>query len=179
MSDEDTEDDGDSGGGGEDDGEEGGKRSFSPLKIGLFVGLPLFLIVGGVLAAYLFGLFDGLLGGGEEVVEEEVPAILTEEVAFVDMPPLTVNLATTGNQPALLQLSLSLEVADPALAAAVEAVLPRILDGFLVFLRELRVEDIAGSRGTYRIKEELLTRVNTAAAPARVDDVLFREMLVQ
>ena len=60
-----------------------------------------------------------------------------------------------------------------------EAVMPRIIDNFQVFLRELRVEDLSGSRGTARIKEELLTRVNVAVAPARVDDVLFKEMLIQ
>ena len=31
----------------------------------------------------------------------------------------------------------------------------------------------------YRLREELLRRVNLAARPARVKDVLFKEMLVQ
>ena len=31
----------------------------------------------------------------------------------------------------------------------------------------------------YRLREELLTRVNAATAPVRVKDVLFKEMLVQ
>ena len=178
MSDEDEEEGGDET---EEDGEgdgEGGGRSFSPLRIGLFVGVPVLLIVGGLVAAYLFGVFDGLLGGEEEVVEEEAP-ILVEPVAFVEMEPITVNLAADGGQRALLQLSMSLEVANEEVAAAVEAILPRVVDSFQVFLRELRIEDLAGTRGAYRLKEELLTRVNAAAAPLRVEDVLFREMLVQ
>ena len=31
----------------------------------------------------------------------------------------------------------------------------------------------------YRLREELLTRVNIAATPAKINDVLFKEMLVQ
>ena len=31
----------------------------------------------------------------------------------------------------------------------------------------------------YRLREELLRRVNLAVRPARVKDVLFKEMLVQ
>jgi flagellar protein FliL len=57
--------------------------------------------------------------------------------------------------------------------------MPRIIDNFQVYLRELRVEDLRGSGGIYRLREELLTRVNAATAPAKVVDVLFKEMLVQ
>ena len=60
-----------------------------------------------------------------------------------------------------------------------QAVMPRIVDNFQVYLRELRVEDLRGSGGIYRLREELLARVNAAAAPIKVVDVLFKEMLVQ
>ena len=36
-----------------------------------------------------------------------------------------------------------------------------------------------GSAGIHRLREELLARANIAAAPARVVDILFTEMLVQ
>ena len=57
--------------------------------------------------------------------------------------------------------------------------MPRIMDNFQVYLRELRIEDLKGSAGMYRLREELLTRVNAAAAPAKIQDVLFKEILVQ
>jgi flagellar FliL protein len=57
--------------------------------------------------------------------------------------------------------------------------MPRIIDNFQVYLRELRLDDLRGSAGIYRLREELLMRVNTAAQPVHVKDVLFREMLVQ
>ena len=43
----------------------------------------------------------------------------------------------------------------------------------------MRVEDLKGSAGMYRLREELLGRVNAAAAPVKVSDILFKEMLVQ
>ena len=61
----------------------------------------------------------------------------------------------------------------------IEEMMPRIVDNFQVYLRELRVEDLKGSAGMYRLREELLKRVNVAVAPVKVNDVLFKEMLVQ
>jgi flagellar protein FliL len=57
--------------------------------------------------------------------------------------------------------------------------MPRIIDTFVTYLRELRPEDLRGSAGLMRLREEMLVRVQAAARPARVTDVLFREMLVQ
>ncbi len=41
------------------------------------------------------------------------------------------------------------------------------------------MEDLKGSAGMYRLREELLTRVTLVAAPSKVSDILFKEMLVQ
>ena len=57
--------------------------------------------------------------------------------------------------------------------------MPRVVDNFQVYLRELRLEDLGGSAGLFRLKEELLFRVNRAVDPVQVTDILFREMLVQ
>jgi flagellar FliL protein len=46
-------------------------------------------------------------------------------------------------------------------------------------MRELRPADLEGSAGMFRLKEELLRRVNLTVYPARVDAVLFKELLVQ
>ena len=57
--------------------------------------------------------------------------------------------------------------------------MPRIKDQFQAYLRELRVDDLKGSGGVLRMKEELLRRVNVAAAPYKVRDVLLKQMIVQ
>ena len=74
-------------------------------------------------------------------------------------------------------MALELEKIDAK--ASVEPVLPRIIDQFQTYLRELRAEDLRGSAGVMRLKEELLRRVNLAVAPTPVRDVLLKEMIVQ
>ncbi|MBZ0325118.1 MAG: flagellar basal body-associated FliL family protein, partial [Alphaproteobacteria bacterium] len=90
-----------------------------------------------------------------------------------------VNLNSQSRKPVFLKMSISLELAGESDAARVRQVLPRVIDNFQTYLRELRTEDLQGSAGLYRLREELLVRVNHAAEPAKVRDVLFREMLVQ
>ena len=57
--------------------------------------------------------------------------------------------------------------------------MPRLLDLFQTYLREMRPEELRGSAGTYRLREELIARANIAVAPTRILDVLFPEMIVQ
>lgn len=98
---------------------------------------------------------------------------------FMTLPDLIVNIATADSRPAYLKLRLTLQAKDMETAEAIEPLLPRILDQYTGFLRELRMEDIAGSAGYSRLQLELLKRVNLAIAPAQVDAVLIEEMLVQ
>ena len=105
-----------------------------------------------------------------------MPAV---NATFYPIPDIIVNIQTPDGTPAYLKLSVSLEVERPDAAAIIEPVLPRVVDQFQTYLRELRVEDIRGSAGVMRLKEELLRRVNLALAPLPVRDVLLREMIVQ
>jgi flagellar FliL protein len=92
---------------------------------------------------------------------------------------LLVNVSTADGRPSNLKLKLTLEAADQDVVDAVEPQLPRVMDQFQSFLRELRVDDLSGSAGSYRLRLELLRRVNLAVAPAQVNAVLIEEMLVQ
>ncbi|WP_343559771.1 flagellar basal body-associated FliL family protein [Kiloniella sp. b19] len=156
------------------------KKGLSGKKLVLFIVLPLLLILGGGAAAFFLGVFDPPPEETvEEVVEEEGPPALGPSV-FHDMPELLVNLSSTsGNRTSFLKIVISLELTSDLDIPAVEAVMPRIVDNFQVYLRELRVEDLRGSAGIQRLREELLLRVNASAAPVVVKDVLFQEMLVQ
>ncbi len=150
-------------------------------KLILFVVLPLLLMIGAAAGAYFSGVADPLLnlfsgGGEEEVAEERKPQ---GPAVFYDLPEMLVNLNTPGRKQSFLKIRVSLELADPLDVPKVESVLPRIIDNFQVYLRELRVEDLQGASGIYRLREELLARVGAAVKPAKVNDVLFKEMLVQ
>lgn len=147
----------------------------------LFIALPVLLLIGGVAGAYFTGMLDTVLGGhGEEAEAAAEEHGAEQEVGvYFDLPEMLVNLNTSGRRTSYLRVVVSLELASEADVARVEAVMPRVIDNFQVFLRELRVEDLRGSAGMYRLREELLLRVTAAAKPAEVRDVLFREMLVQ
>lgn len=100
-------------------------------------------------------------------------------LVFYDLPDMIVNLNSSGRQSRYLKIKVALEFGDPKVVDQIETVMPRIVDHFQVYLRELREDDLRGSAGLYRLKEELMIRVNQALRPAKIRDVLFKEMLVQ
>ena len=174
--DEDLDDEGDAD---EEDGspsEKGGKN-----KLLIVVALVIFLVVGGVAGAYFTGLLDPIIAMivGEEVVEGDDEITSSENAVFYDVGELLVNLNTGGRKSSFLKIRMSLELADPNDIQRIESIMPRIIDNFQTYLRELRIEDLKGSAGMYRLREELLARASAAAAPVKVSDVLFKEMLVQ
>ncbi len=103
----------------------------------------------------------------------------SHESAFLAVEPMVVNLSTQDGTPRLLRLKIQLELVDPSEAGDVEAVMPRVVDQFQTYLRGLRVRDLKGSAGIYRLQIELLNRVNKAVAPIEIKDVLFQEILIQ
>ncbi|MDY0030161.1 MAG: flagellar basal body-associated FliL family protein [Pseudobdellovibrionaceae bacterium] len=180
-----------------DDG--GGK-----MKKIIMIVIPLLLLIGGGAGLYFTGTLDKLLGKedasqekaeggdhGEEAGSHEEKAAESkgeghggaegEHAAgsvFMKIPDLIVNLTSSG-QPRYLRLSIQLELNSEEDMKKVEMVMPRVVDQFQTYLRELRVEDLRGSKGIYRLQMELLARVNAAAAPVEVKDVLFQEILIQ
>jgi flagellar FliL protein len=159
------------------EGKSGKKKLAGKVLILKFV-LPALLLIGGAGGAFMSGALDGLLGaedGAAESSEPEEPL----EVVYYDLPEMLVNLSGNGRRTHFLKISVSLELTDPGDIPRLETILPRIIDNFQVYLRELRIEDLQGSAGLYRLREELLLRVSVAAAPAKVHDVLFKEMLIQ
>lgn len=156
------------------EGEGGGKKSKAKLIIIGAVALVL-LLGGGGAAAYFMGLFGKKAETAEHKEEDKTKAV----AVFFPLGDLLVNLSGEGKRPNYLKIKVSLELADAKDVPLMEAIKPRIIDNFQVYLRELRVEDLRGSAGLYRLREELLLRVTEAAQPIRVRDVLFQEMLVQ
>lgn len=161
---------------GEAEGGEPKKKKLAGKTLVMFVAAPLLLFcVGGGATAYFLGLF----GGGKHDEHAEEAKLPPKPAVFYNLPELLVNLNAQGRRGNFLKISLSLELDDANDIPRVEAVLPRIVDAFQSYLRELRPEDLRGSSGMYRLREELLARVNASAQPAKVNDVLFKEMLVQ
>lgn len=133
-----------------------------------------------------------VLGGGgwfffmkkkpsEDVTAEQAAAAAKKLITFVEMKDMMIGITAGPQQDRqpLLKIKVALEIADPKTADQVKPLLPRVEDAFQVFMRELRPSDLDGSAGMYRLKEELLRRVNVTVYPAKVDAVLFKELLLQ
>ena len=145
----------------------------------------LIIIVGGVLLLAAAG------GGGwffflkkpssEQLAAAEAAATAKKPVTFVEMKDMMIGITAGPQQDRqpIVKIKVALEIADPKTADQVKPLLPRVEDAFQVFMRELRPSDLEGSAGMYRLKEELLRRVNLTVYPAKVDAVLFKELLVQ
>lgn len=165
----------------DDAGGEPEQKRFSGKRLIIFAAvLVLVLIGGGVGAAVMLGMFDSAPPPTEEEVgAAPEPEPVETRAFFFDVPDMIVNLNTSGRKSTFLKIKIQLELESSGDTERINEVLPRIFDNFQVYLRELRVEDLNGSAGMYRLREELLRRVNLAARPVRVRDVLFKEMLVQ
>ncbi len=113
--------------------------------------------------------------------EEKQAAPVVKPPAFLDLPELVVNLSSGGqsDRTHYLKVKVTLELPDQILVAQIQPVMPRVMDAFQTFLRELRPSDLDGSAGLYRLKDELTRRVNATISPNRVNAVLFKEIVVQ
>ena len=201
---EDVRDDEDGDEDGEGGDEEGSGGSGDKKKLIIIIAAAVLLLVGGGAGLY----FSGILGGGDATQEEGEHGEGGDDhggkkskgkkkdkkkgkkgdhgddghgggVGFLEIPTMIVNLNSPDGTPRYLRLSVQLELEDPSELADVEAVIPRVVDQFQTYLRELRVADLRGSAGIYRLQMELLWRVNQAAYPVKIKDVLFQEILIQ
>jgi flagellar FliL protein len=182
---DDDDDDAEGEGGGEPSGGGGGKK-----KLFIIIGAAVFVLLGVGAGLFFTGLLDPLLGKKTETVGAEPgeaepaqggkDAAPTGPVAFFDMPEMIITLNTaTKAKAAFMKIRLSLEVPQSSEIPKVQAAMPRIVDNLQGYLRELRVDELKGSAGAYRLKEEILTRIKLAVAPAKVNAVLFKELQVQ
>jgi flagellar FliL protein len=140
------------------------------------------LLVAGVLGGlYFTGMLDGVLGSvvGDSATADQTAGASADEPVFYELPDIVVSLNTGERKSRYLKVRVNLELDTADDVPQIERVMPRIMDRFQVYLRELRIEDINGSAGTFRLREELLKRVTAAAHPVRVNDVLFVEMIIQ
>lgn len=145
----------------------------------------LFIIVGAVVGLLALG------GGGAFVMKKRAAApaegdhaAQVEEkkpVVFLDVREMILNLTPESNQDKakFAKIRIALELKDAKVESEVKPLMPRVEDTLQVYMRELRASDLSGSAGLYRLREELLRRVNVATYPAKVEAVLFKDVILQ
>ncbi|GAC1343991.1 MAG: hypothetical protein NVSMB18_20790 [Acetobacteraceae bacterium] len=133
-----------------------------------------------LLAAGAGGWFSGIIPKLLPHAESAHAAAEAEAVpVFLDMPEIVANLNSGTRRAAFIKLQAKLELSRIEDQVAVKAAMPRVIDLFQSYLREMRPEELRGTAGTYRLREELTARTNLAAHPARILNVLFVELLIQ
>lgn len=158
-----------------EDGEGGGNEQpterrlrLSPKKIAI-LSVPLLLLLG-TGGYFAWGYMPSFFSGGSQGTKAKV---------YYNLPEMVVNLSSQDKRAKYLKLKVSLEAPDQRVLDALNPIMPRVLDMFQLYLRELRSSDLEGSAGIYRLKEELLRRINLEIHPHEISRVLFNEIIVQ
>jgi flagellar FliL protein len=162
-----------------------GKKGGGRKKL-LLLAAPVLLVAIGA-GLWFGGILPPLLGMGAPAASAGNGEPRPRVVTFLEMPEIVTNLNTQGRRAVYVKLRSKLELSRPEDGVVVQAAMPRLLDLFQTYLREVRPEELRGSAGTQRLREELVARANIAVAQAgrsdtqqiRINDVLFMEILVQ
>jgi flagellar protein FliL len=142
----------------------------------ILLAIPVVLALTGA-GLWFSGVLPNLLGMDRQTGHAEDAA--AEPVTYVELPEMVANLNSGTHRPSYVKLTARVEVPKSGDVEKVKASMPRLQDMLQTYLREMRPEELRGSAGTYRLREELLVRANAAVAPARISDVLFTQMIVQ
>ncbi len=161
----------------EGEGAEGGEAAPKKSKKKLIIigAAALVVLIGGAVGVY-FAFFNKHAEQTEEGKEGEKG---TPKAVYYTLPEFLVNLNSGGKQTSFLKMTVVLEMESQLDVMPLEGDLPKLLDALNTYLRELRASDLAGSAGIQRLREELLLRANKAVAPIKINDVLFKEIIVQ
>ncbi len=99
--------------------------------------------------------------------------------AFVEVPPIMVNLRSGSDDARFLKVRFIVVASDEKKVDEVKGKLPVLIDALQPFLRELRPSDLDGSAAVFRIKEEMLRRARRALGRGMVEDVLIQDLVQQ
>jgi flagellar FliL protein len=170
------------------DGDEGEGAPKKGKRLVLIIIALIVLLAGSGAGVY----FSGILDKKEEATAAQTDAKAAKKAdaksssaakqgdpVFLELPEFINNLNTGSTQVSFIKVSIILEMASEDELKRVQQMQPRIVDDFNTYLRELRATDLAGSAGLERLREELLRRVNKAINPSAVNNILFKEIIVQ
>ena len=170
----------------------GGKKKLIVIAL-----LVLLLLAGGGAGLFFSGVLNSFLGKSKVTAEHatakdqsksaekgatgKAGEVATPEsaVVYFNLPDVMANLNPGSPTPSFIKTSISLEAPSKEVADKLQAMQPKIQDIVITYVRELRPSDLKGSAGVYRLRDELMLRINKALAPDKITNVLFKELLIQ
>lgn len=103
--------------------------------------------------------------------------VANSESAFVEIPTFVKNLNVSGDDPKYIRLKMLLEV-QSGQKDAVLALVPKVVADYHLLLGDLEIQDLRGSAGLYKFREQLLEKAQSIAGEGVVKDVLIQEVLI-
>ncbi len=98
--------------------------------------------------------------------------------SFYSLDPFIVNLQdNVGTR--YLKLTVQLELDSPSLQAEIESHLPKIRDAVIILLSSKSYADIGTVEGKYRLRDEIVQRVNKFLSGGRVKTAYFTDFVIQ
>ncbi len=110
-------------------------------------------------------------GGGEAGGEGKMGV-------FVSLDPFIVNLASEAGK-RYLKITMQLELARPDMANEVTNRMPQIKDAVITVLSSKTADDLLTIEGKFRLKEQVLTRINNTLTGGVVKNIFFVEFVIQ
>ncbi|RED12944.1 flagellar basal body-associated FliL family protein [Pontivivens insulae] len=151
-------------------------RAMVPLLFGLIGG------VGIGFAAVFFDPLELLADPPESPVETDVESTEADTsapmttAAFLPIPPVVVSLGPDAPKPHL-RFAATLDIHPDRLAEA-EYLLPRISDVLITYLRAVRPTDLEDPSAMFRLRAQMMRRVELILGPESVRDLLITEFIL-
>ena len=114
---------------------------------------------------------------GEEGAAQEVEESVNLGAMF-PLDPFIVNLAGSEGK-RFLKVTISLELSTPEVHAELKENIQKVTDSILVLLSSKSFEDVYSVRGKFKLKDEVVTRVNRFLVVGHVKDAYFTEFIIQ
>ena len=147
-------------------------------KLVLIVGIALVMlaVVGGLGAS---GMLPFLHHAPPARKKVEVADTVAHEPVFIDLPEMVVNLDAGPRREVFAKVQCRVEAASAIDGALVTKATSQITDMLQTYLRAMRPEELKSGAALYRLKEAFLARAMILVPTARLDDILFQELIVQ
>jgi len=137
----------------------------------------IFIVLGAVVVLGAGGFLGwNHLKGGASAPEKAPPPA---PPPVVSLKPFVVNLMGGADAPRYLKLEFDLELRPGSQAKELETRMSEIRDSIIVLLGSKRYEDLASIEGKERLREEIISRVNTRVQGATASRVFFKEFIIQ
>jgi flagellar FliL protein len=112
------------------------------------------------------------------VEKKEVSADAKKTLAIYPLEPFIVNIHD-GKELRYLKVKLEFEIASPAAKEEIDPFQAPMRDAILVLLSGKNLEDIAGTDGKNKLRNEVMATVAKVVPPGKVNRVYFTDFVVQ